>query len=69
MPINELLAEHGVTLAVDDSDNHVTQGMTVTETGEGLKVNKILRGSVASEAGISKRCHRGDWHQSQQKTA
>ena len=53
LPINELLAEHGVTLAVDDSDNTLPWGMTVTETGEGLKVNKILRDSVASEAGIS----------------
>ena len=53
LPINELLAEHGVTLAVDDSDNTLPWGMTVTETGEGLKVSKVLRDSVASEAGIS----------------
>lgn len=53
LPIEQLLIANGVNVKPDKKDNTLPWGMTVQETSEGLKVNKVLRGSVASVAGLS----------------
>lgn len=53
LPIRELLKANGISLKLDEKDNTLPWGVAVSETPEGLKVNKVLRDSVASEAGLS----------------
>ncbi|SUD89856.1 M61 family metallopeptidase [Psychrobacter phenylpyruvicus] len=53
LPIQELLEANGISLKIDEKDNTLPWGIAVSETPEGLQVNKVLRDSVASEAGIS----------------
>lgn len=52
LPIKELLQANGISLN-GDKDNAAPWGIAVSENPEGLMVNKVLRDSVASEAGIS----------------
>ena len=53
LPIKELLEANGISLKAEEKDNTLPWGITVSETPEGLKVNKVLRDSVAAEAGLS----------------
>ncbi len=53
LPIEELLAANGISIEVEEKDNTQPWGITVQETPAGLKVNKVLRDSVASKAGLS----------------
>ena len=53
LPIKELLQANGISLNDDNKDNTLPWGIAVSENPEGLMVNKVLRDSVASEAGIS----------------
>lgn len=53
LPIESLLSVNGITVEAEQKDNSLAWGITVQETTEGLKVSKVLRGSVASVAGIS----------------
>ena len=56
LPIETLLAANGVTLRTntkETADKHVPWGLRCTETPAGLKVNRVLRDSVAAKAGIS----------------
>ncbi len=52
LPIEPLLGANGIRM-VRDERNTLPWGITVQETTEGLKVTKVLRGSVASAAGLS----------------
>ncbi len=53
LPIERLLAENGISVHADSKNNVLPWGVTVQESPEGLKVSKVLRDSVASEAGLS----------------
>ena len=53
LPIAALLAANGISMKSDKKDNTLPWGITVQETPEGLQVNKVWRGSVASAAGLS----------------
>lgn len=53
LPIEQLLTANGITIETEKKDNTLPWGITVQESAEGLKVSKVLRGSVASVAGIS----------------
>ena len=56
LPIEALLAANGVKLhvnATETADKHVPWGMRCNETPAGLKVNRVMRDSVAARAGIS----------------
>lgn len=56
LPIETLLIENGIKIQVNKkevADKHVPWGMRCSETPAGLKVNRVMRGSVAARAGIS----------------
>ncbi|WP_296402209.1 PDZ domain-containing protein [Psychrobacter sp.] len=53
LPIQDLLQTNGITFKLEEKENTSPWGIAITETTEGLNVNKVLRDSVASEAGIS----------------
>jgi predicted metalloprotease with PDZ domain len=56
LPIAQLLAENGIKIHADIKETthkHVPWGMRCSETAAGLKVNRVQRGSVAAQAGIS----------------
>ncbi|WP_019672180.1 M61 family metallopeptidase [Psychrobacter lutiphocae] len=53
LPIYKLLKANGIDVKPDTKDNTLPWGISITETSEGLKVNKVLRDSVAAEAGLS----------------
>jgi len=56
LPIETLLIENGIKVQVNKkevADKHVPWGMRCNETPAGLKVNRVMRGSVAARAGIS----------------
>lgn len=56
LPIAKLLAENGIKMLADTQNTfakHVPWGLRVTETPSGLQVNRVLRGSIAANAGIS----------------
>lgn len=53
LPLESLLQANGVCMAADKKDNGLPWGLSVQETSEGLSINKVLRASVASGAGLS----------------
>ncbi|AWT49797.1 peptidase M61 [Psychrobacter sp. YP14] len=53
LPIYELLEANGIKITQDSRDNSLAWGISVTESAEGLQVTKVLRDSVAAEAGLS----------------
>ena len=53
LPIYELLEANGIKITEDSKDNAQAWGISFSESSEGLQVTKVLRDSVASEAGIS----------------
>lgn len=56
LPLEAMLRANGVNLRTntkETADKHVPWGMRCTETPEGLKVNRVLRNSVAANAGLS----------------
>lgn len=54
LPIHTLLTKNGIQVkAVEGVDNQQPWGMIVTETPQGLSINKVNRDSVASSAGLS----------------
>ena len=56
LPIEALLNAHGTVIYADTKDNadkKVPWGMRCTETPAGLKINRVQRGSIAAQAGIS----------------
>ncbi|WP_435979853.1 M61 family metallopeptidase [Psychrobacter sp. DM4] len=56
LPLDELLAVHGISInpdSKDTADKQVPWGMRCTDTPAGLKVNRVQRGSRAAIAGIS----------------
>ncbi len=53
LPIELLLSANGVVMSTDSKNNVLPWGITVQESPEGLTVSKVLRDSVASEAGLS----------------
>ncbi len=56
LPIEALLNVHGTVIYADTKDNadkKVPWGMRCTETPAGLKINRVQRGSIAAQAGIS----------------
>lgn len=53
LPIYELLEANGIKITEDSKDNTQAWGISFSESSEGLQVTKVLRDSVASEAGIS----------------
>lgn len=53
LPIHQLLEVNGIKITEDSKDNTQAWGISFSEGSEGLQVTKVLRDSVASEAGIS----------------
>ncbi|MDN3452192.1 MULTISPECIES: PDZ domain-containing protein [unclassified Psychrobacter] len=56
LPIEALLTANGVKIQAntkETADKHVPWGMRCNETPAGLKVNRVMRDSVAARAGIS----------------
>ncbi|MGO2387295.1 MAG: M61 family metallopeptidase, partial [Psychrobacter sp.] len=56
LPIEALLIANGVTIQAntkETADKHVPWGMRCNETQAGLKVNRVMRDSIAARAGIS----------------
>lgn len=56
LPLESLLLANGVSMHDDRKDTaakHIPLGMRCTETPAGLKVNRVQRGSIAAQAGIS----------------
>jgi len=56
LPIEALLMANGVKIQAntkETADKHVPWGMRCNETSAGLKVNRVMRDSVAARAGIS----------------
>ena len=56
LPLQRLLQNNGVNLnhdKTDDETNQLPWGIRVEETAAGLKVTRVLRDSVASQAGLS----------------
>ncbi|WP_296209534.1 PDZ domain-containing protein [Psychrobacter sp. UBA3480] len=56
LPIEALLVANGVKIQAntkETADKHVPWGMRCNETPAGLKVNRVMRGSIAAKAGIS----------------
>lgn len=53
LPIEQLLTANGIEIRSDKKDSTQPWGISVQETPEGLRVNKVLRDSVASAAGLS----------------
>ena len=56
LPIEALLVANGVKIQAntkETADKHVPWGMRCNETPAGLKVNRVMRDSIAAKAGIS----------------
>ena len=53
LPIDQLLTANGIEIRSDKKDSTQPWGISVQETPEGLRINKVLRDSVASAAGLS----------------
>jgi predicted metalloprotease with PDZ domain len=56
LPLEQLLTANGVTVHADNketADKNVPWGMRCSETPAGLSVNRVQRGSLAAQAGIS----------------
>ncbi|WP_201534851.1 M61 family metallopeptidase [Psychrobacter ciconiae] len=56
LPIEPMLAATGIKMFADTQNTfakHVPWGMRVEDTPSGLKVNRVLRDSIAAKAGIS----------------
>ena len=56
LPIETLLTANGTIIYADaksTADKQIPWGMRCTETPTGLKVNRVQRGSIAAQAGIS----------------
>ena len=56
LPIETLLTANGTIIYADaksTADKQIPWGMRCTETPSGLKVNRVQRGSIAAQAGIS----------------
>lgn len=56
LPIEALLVANGVKIQAntkETADKHVPWGMRCNETPTGIKVNRVMRGSIAARAGIS----------------
>ncbi|MGB6926916.1 M61 family metallopeptidase [Psychrobacter sp.] len=56
LPIEALLVANGVKIQAntkETADKHVPWGMRCNETPAGLKVNRVMRDSIAARAGIS----------------
>ena len=56
LPLEPLLLANGVSMHDDHKETaakHIPLGMRCTETPSGLKVNRVQRGSMAAQAGIS----------------
>ena len=53
LPIDQLLTANGIEIHSDKKDSTLPWGISVQEIPEGLRVNKVLRDSVASAAGLS----------------
>ncbi|MCG3842494.1 M61 family metallopeptidase [Psychrobacter sp. Ps1] len=56
LPIEALLIANGVKIQAntkETADKHVPWGMRCNETPTGIKVNRVMRGSIAARAGIS----------------
>ncbi|MES1965592.1 PDZ domain-containing protein [Psychrobacter sp. AH5] len=56
LPIKELLDANGIRWhenEIETADKNIPWGMRYSETATGLKVNRVQRGSLAAESGIS----------------
>ena len=56
LPVETLLTKHGVKIQTNTkevADKHLPWGMRCSETPAGLKINRVMRASVAANAGIS----------------
>ncbi|TXD97061.1 M61 family metallopeptidase [Psychrobacter frigidicola] len=53
LPIEALLTANSISVETDKKDNMLSWGIVVQESPDGLKVGKVLRDSVACEAGLS----------------